>query len=146
MKLSFLFWGLHLGCSYVAHNIWTDIGKMRSDCWPAVGNVRFANRAPTNHLPIMASGWASANLSFVYQPSTPQQWPNKIIFFWSISILKLLGLRWLITGMTTHLFPTVSTIYQWWPNCLCYLGKEQPESFLSFFLCSSLHKHVRKIL
>ena len=62
-----------------------------------------------------------------YQPTTSQQWSNKIIFHWSNCVLKLLGLRWLITGMPAHIFPTVSTIYQRWPSYLCYLGS-------SFFL------------
>ena len=62
--------------SHVAHNSWVNIGKLRSDCWPTVGNARFANRVPPNHLPTMASGWAS------------QQWANKIIFYWSNNVLK----------------------------------------------------------
>ena len=69
----------HLSTTQVAHNNWANIRKLRSDCWPTVGNVHFANRAPTNQLPTMASGWAFANLSIVYQPTISQQWANKII-------------------------------------------------------------------
>ena len=94
-----------------SHNSWANTGKLRSDCWPTVGNFRFANRAPTKYLPTMASGWASAKLSLVYQPTIPQHWSNKIIFYWSNSVLKLMSLRLFITGIPTHHFPTVSTIY-----------------------------------
>ena len=44
--------------------------------------------------------------------TTSQQWPNKIIFCWSNSVLKLLSLRWLITDMPNHNFTTGFTIYQ----------------------------------
>ena len=110
---------LFLHTSYVAYNRWANTGKLRNECWPTDG---FVNHAPINYLSTMASGRISANLSFIYHPNTPQQWPNKIIFYWSNSVLKLLGLRWLVTGMPTHHLPTVSTICQRWPNYLCYLG------------------------
>ena len=118
--------------TYVAHNSWANTGWLRSDCWPAVGNVRFVSRVPDNHLPTMASGWASVNLFFVCQPTTSQQWPTKIIFYWSNSVLKLLGLRLIITGMATNYFPTVSTIYQRWPIYLRYLGWFREISCISF--------------
>ena len=62
--------------THVAHNSWANIGKLRSDCWPTVGDVRYANRVPTNHLPTMASSWASANSSFVHQPTIPNNGPT----------------------------------------------------------------------
>ena len=43
--------------SHVAHNSWANNGKIRSDCWPMVGNVHFANRASSSHLPTMTSSW-----------------------------------------------------------------------------------------
>ena len=43
--------------SHVTHNSWANIGKLRNDCYPTVGNVRFANCAPTNHLSAIATGW-----------------------------------------------------------------------------------------
>ena len=64
--------------THIGQNSWANTGKLRNDCWRTVGNVCFANRAPTNHVPTIASGWASANLSFVYNPLPPNNGPTKL--------------------------------------------------------------------
>ena len=108
--------------AHVAHNSLDNIGKLRSDCWQTVRNVRFANRDPfVNNCLWLGFRVFIVRIPTYYLPKMGQQ----NYFLLAQPCFKIVGPTLARYWHANPKFPTVSKIYQRWLNYLCYLGKQR---------------------